>query len=82
MAAQPEALLAFSDAVLVDSTGDLLSRSRWRVSGFGPREWNLMARDPLGQMLARQVVSGITSDDCESRSAVTGAASRAGSLLM
>lgn len=61
MAAQPEALLAFSDAVLVDSTGDLLSRSRWRVSGFGPREWELMARDPLGQLLARQVVSGCTA---------------------
>lgn len=61
MAAHPEALLAFSDAVLINPTGDLLSRSRWRVSGFGTREWGLMARDPLGQMLARQVVSGCTA---------------------
>lgn len=61
MAERPDALLAFSDAVLIDSEGQPLSRSRWRVSGFGPREWALMVHDPLGQMLARQVVSGCTA---------------------
>lgn len=61
MAERPDALLAFSDAVLIDSGGAPLSRSRWRVAGFGPREWALMVHDPLGQMLARQVVSGCTA---------------------
>lgn len=61
MAERPDAMLAFSDAVLIDSEGQPLSRSRWRVAGFGPREWALMVHDPLGQMLARQVVSGCTA---------------------
>lgn len=61
MAERPDALLAFSDAVLIDAAGQPLSRSRWRVAGFGPREWALMVHDPLGQMLARQVVSGCTA---------------------
>lgn len=61
MAERPDAMLAFSDAVLIDSDGEALSRSRWRVSGFGPREWTQMVHDPLGQMLARQVVSGCTA---------------------
>ena len=59
--AQPAAMLAFSDAVLIDAAGELLSRSRWRVAGFGRRHWALMAEDPLGQMMARQIVSGCTA---------------------
>lgn len=61
LSAHPKALLAFSDAVLIDSEGRLLSRSRWRVAGFGRRQRELMAEDPLGQMLARQIVSGCTA---------------------
>jgi glycosyltransferase involved in cell wall biosynthesis len=61
MAERPEALLAFSDAVLVDITGDLLSRSRWRLAGFGPAQWADMERDPFGQMMMRQIVSGCTA---------------------
>ena len=62
MADRPDALLAFSDAVLIDAARRAaLSRSRWRVAGFGHREWASMADDPLGQMLARQIVSGCTA---------------------
>lgn len=61
MAQRPDAMLGFSDATLIDAQGARLSRSRWRVSGFGPREQDAMAVDPFGQMLARQVVSGCTS---------------------
>lgn len=61
MRRHPEALLAFSDAVLIDESGRRLSRSRWRVAGFGVSQWAAMEQDPLGQMLARQVVSGCTA---------------------
>lgn len=61
MARRPEALLAFSDAVLVDAAGLRLSRSRWRIAGFGPAQWAAMERDPFGQMMMRQIVSGCTA---------------------
>jgi glycosyltransferase involved in cell wall biosynthesis len=61
MSRRPEALLAFSDAVLVDVRGDRLSRSRWRLAGFGPRQWADMERDPFSQMMKRQIVSGCTA---------------------
>src|SRR5262249_55086311 len=46
---------------LIDSHGGRLNRSRWHVAGFGPRQATAMARDPFGQMLARQIVAGCTS---------------------
>lgn len=61
MEQRPEALLAFSDAVLVDAQGSRLSRSRWRIAGFGPRQWDAMEHDPFGQMMMRQIVSGCTA---------------------
>lgn len=61
MEQQPDALLAFSDAVLVDAKGRRISRSRWRIAGFGPSQWALMERDPFGQMMMRQIVSGCTA---------------------
>jgi hypothetical protein len=61
MGQRPEALLAFSDAVLIDAAGGRLSRSRWRIAGFGPREWDAMEHDPFGQMMMRQIVSGCTA---------------------
>ena len=59
--AQPDAFIAFSDAGLIDSTGRPIGRSRWRVAGFSPNEQAAMSRDPLGQMLARRVMSGCTA---------------------
>ncbi len=61
MAEQPEALLAISDAVLIDAHDRRIGGSRWRVSGFGPAQRRAMATDPLGQLVARQVVSGCTA---------------------
>lgn len=59
--AQPDAFIAFSDAGLIDSAGRSIGRSRWRVAGFSPIEQAAMSRDPLGQMLARRVMSGCTT---------------------
>lgn len=61
MRRNPEAQLAFSDAILVDAAGRRISRSRWRVAGFGPKQWAALERDPLGQMMMRQIVSGCTA---------------------
>lgn len=61
MASQPDALLAFSDAVLIDSNGRHIGGSRWRVAAFGERQQAAMIDDPLGVLLARQVVSGCTA---------------------
>jgi hypothetical protein len=61
MQRRPEALLAFTDAALVDIQGRPLSRSRWRLAGFGPSQWADMERDPFGQMMKRQIVSGCTA---------------------
>lgn len=58
---RPDALLAFSDAVLIDAHGERISRSRWRIAGFGPAQWHAMERDPFGQMMRRQIVSGCTA---------------------
>ncbi|MFN8050242.1 MAG: glycosyltransferase family 2 protein [Acidimicrobiales bacterium] len=59
--AQPDAFIAFSDAGLIDAEGRSIGRSRWRVAGFSPIEQAAMSRDPLGQMLARRVMSGCTA---------------------
>jgi len=59
--AQPDAFIAFSDAGLIDAGGRPIGRSRWRVAGFSPIEQAAMSRDPLGQMLARRVMSGCTA---------------------
>lgn len=59
--AQPDAYIAFSDAGLIDAAGRSIGRSRWRVAGFSPLERAAMSRDPLGQMLARRVMSGCTA---------------------
>ena len=61
MAGRPDALLAFSDATLVDVSGTPLSRSRWRLAGFGPTQWASMERDVFGEMMKRQIVSGCTA---------------------
>lgn len=61
MARQPDALMAFSDAVLIDAEGRQIGGSRWRVSGFSPRVWRSMEDDPFGPMLGRQLVSGCTA---------------------
>lgn len=59
--AQPDAFIAFSDAGLIDAEGRSIGRSRWRVAGFSPIEQAAMSRDPLGQMLARRIMSGCTA---------------------
>lgn len=61
MRRRPDAVLAFSDAVLVDAHGTRISRSRWRIAGFGPAQVTALERDPLGQMMMRQIVSGCTA---------------------
>lgn len=61
MEQHPRALLAFSDAVLVNTSGHQISRSRWRIAAFGPPQWEAMDHDPFGQMLMRQVMSGCTA---------------------
>lgn len=57
---RPDALLAFSDADLINAEGRLIGRSRWRVAGFPPRQVQRFTTDPLGSLLARQAVSGCT----------------------
>lgn len=61
MADRPDALMAFSDAVLIDATDQRIGGSRWRVAGFGPRQQERMRSDPLSVLLSRQVVSGCTA---------------------
>ncbi len=61
MAEHPDAMLAISDAVLIDASDRRIGGSRWRVSGLGPTQRRTMATDPLGQLMARQVVSGCTA---------------------
>lgn len=61
MEREPDALLAFSDAVLIDADGHRIGGSRWRVAGFGERHQAVMADDPFGVLLSRQVVSGCTA---------------------
>ena len=57
---RPDAVMAFSDARLVDAGGRLIGRSRWRVAGFAPRNVQLVSLDPFGQLLSHQAVSGCT----------------------
>lgn len=61
MQRRPDALLAFSDATLIDADGRRIGGSRWRVAGFGERHQASMPEDPYGVLLARQVVSGCTA---------------------
>lgn len=60
LAARPDALMAFSDATLIDAEGRTIGRSRWRVAGFSPRQSRAVALDPFGPLLSRQAVSGCT----------------------
>ncbi len=57
----PLALMAFSDARLVNATGSLIGRSRWRVAGFSPRQSRQALVDPFATLLTRQAVSGCTT---------------------
>lgn len=61
MERHPDALLAFSDAVLIDADGRRIGGSRWRVAGFGECHQAIMPEDPFGVLLSRQVVSGCTA---------------------
>src|SRR4051812_11501621 len=61
MRAEPLAMLAFSDARLIDANGELIDTSRWRVAGFSSRQIQAMAKDSFGQMMSRQIMSGCTS---------------------
>lgn len=58
LAANPDAMLAFSDSRLIDIQGTEIGSSRWKISGFGARDLRLMALDAFGQMSFRQIVSG------------------------
>lgn len=58
---EPDALLAFSDARLINATGSLIGRSRWRVAGFAPKHSRLASVDPFATLLSRQAVSGCTT---------------------
>lgn len=57
---RPDALMAFSDATLIDAAGTTIGRSRWRVAGFSPRQMRAVDLDPFGPLLTRQAVSGCT----------------------
>lgn len=58
--ANPTALMAFSDARLINRDNEVIGRSRWHVAGFAPQHAQALARDPLAQIFTRQVVSGCT----------------------
>ncbi|WCO65864.1 glycosyltransferase [Iamia majanohamensis] len=58
MAAQPDAMMAFADARLIDAEGGIIGRSRWRVAGFSPRHSRAVDLDPFGPLFSRQAVSG------------------------
>ena len=58
--AHPSALMAFSDARLIDSYDQLIGRSRWRVAGFSLQQSRAVALDPLGPLFSHQAVSGCT----------------------
>ena len=64
------------------STAVSTSSTSIRVAGLRPVSWSIWRRMIRVESSARQVVSGITSDACESRWAVTGEVSRSGSALM
>ena len=61
MRQNPNALMAFSDARLINATGGLIGRSRWRVAGFSPRQSRQVTVDPFATLLTRQAVSGCTT---------------------
>lgn len=60
MVERPEALMAFSDAELINAHGTLIGHSRWRVAGFPPRRARAVADDAFGEIFSRQAVSGCT----------------------
>ena len=60
LAEDPEALMAFSDARLINPEGRLIGRSRWRVAGFSTSCARLVSLDPIGPLFGRQAVSGCT----------------------
>jgi hypothetical protein len=56
----PNALMAFSDARLIDIDSTVIGGSRWRVAGFSPNDARNVALDPIGPLFSRQAVSGCT----------------------
>ncbi|MFN8016925.1 MAG: glycosyltransferase [Acidimicrobiales bacterium] len=60
LAEHPDALMAFSDARLISSDGELIGHSRWRVAGFSHKELDGTRHDPFAQLFTRQAVSGCT----------------------
>jgi len=58
--ARDEVGLAFSDARVVDGSGQSLGRSLWDEVGFDPAERTVFARDPVRVLSRRTVVTGAT----------------------
>ena len=50
--------MAFSDGTVIDDAGDPVPTSLWEGVGFGRRRQRAFARDPLGLLLRRSVVTG------------------------
>lgn len=50
--------MAFSDGSVIDDAGGPLDVTLWEGVGFGARERRAFARDPLGLLLRRSVVTG------------------------
>lgn len=50
----------FSDAQLINNTGELLPRTLWQTVGFASRQRARWNRDPLGVLLRGNVVTGAT----------------------
>jgi glycosyltransferase involved in cell wall biosynthesis len=58
--AQPEAVVAFSDAWLIDAASQRLPMRLWEAIDLGPDQRDRMARDPFGFVLSRPAVTGCT----------------------
>ncbi len=50
--------MAFTDGTVIDEAGRAVPTTLWRGVGFGDREQREFARDPLGLLLRRSVVTG------------------------
>ena len=50
--------MAFSDGTVIDDEGDTVDTTLWAGVGFTPTEQRRFARDPLGLLLRRSVVTG------------------------
>lgn len=61
LARRPDALLAFSDADLVDDDGDPLGRRLWASLGIRHRDLVDLRDDPLAALLRRPMVTGCTT---------------------